>query len=1052
MKTSAPFLIYDAAAGSGKTYTLVREYLTLLLQRDKNDYFNSLLALTFTNKAVNEMKERIVESLVDFSADEAIAHPPQMMLDIAEILKRDIPSIQKHSRAILKTLLHNYAAFSVETIDSFNHRLIRTFAQDLNLPSNFEVELDSNALLSEAVDSLISKIGEDEEITKILIEYAMEKADDDKSWDITKDILDTANLLTKETETPHLEKLKGKSLKDFRDFKKDIQKKKAQLESVILKKIEHTKSILETHSLNEKSFSRGSFITFINRLTQGEYGVIDYNAAWINNMGEKPMYTGTFLKSNPNEAAIIDENVPVFIELVQASKEIVIQIQFLTMVLKNLTPLSVIHLVAQEIEHIKESQNIIPILQFNALIHDEIKNQPAPFIYERLGERYKHFFIDEFQDTSQMQWQNLVPLIDNTLSQSALKKDGSLLLVGDVKQSIYRWRGGDPEQFLSLIEGETIFPTHTAEIENLPKNFRSFAEIVNFNNKFFTYAAKYFGNPSHESLYITGNEQEKVATHEGFVELSFFDEKKKEDRGAQYATKIIETVEKLCLNGFNYSDICVLTRRKSEGVLLSKALMDHGINVISNETLLLQNSPFVQCLVNTIKLTIQPDDSETKVQLLDFLHDHLNILEEKYTFFKRLLAGDMSNFTNGLSDFNIHISEKKINERSLYESIEYLVCAYNLESVADAYLYGFMDFVFEYEQKPLADKQGFLDYWEQKREKASVAMGEGTNGVKFMTIHKSKGLEFPVVIFPFAEIKLYEDRHASKWVSVPDDLSTVFDETLVPYSSKLEQMGEEGEQMYKTHRNTLELDNFNLLYVTLTRAVEQLYILTETPSNFKDHPTSYSQLFKLFLVENDLWQESKSEYSFGNFKEKQKLSKENTLEAIHPKFISSEPSTHGLHIITSPAQLWGTVAQDAINEGNLFHDTMELIKYHGDEKLIFEKMRRSATIPEERITALENAVNQVMTHKDISHLFETTTTVENERDIITKEGFVLRPDRLNISEENKSITIVDYKTGVPSYDHEDQINGYANALIEIGYKIEEKILIYTNEEIVVNKV
>lgn len=1052
MKTSAPFLIYDAAAGSGKTYTLVREYLTLLLQRDRNDYFTNLLALTFTNKAVNEMKERIVESLVEFSADEAVANPPQMLQDIAKILNRDIPSLQKHCKAILKTLLHNYAAFSVETIDSFNHRLIRTFAKDLNLPTNFEVELDSNALLSQAVDSLISKIGEDEAITKVLIEYAMEKADDDKSWDITKDILETAKLLTQETETPHLDKLKDKTLKDFNEFKKDIYKKRAALEITLDDKIAATKAILVTHNLDEKSFSRGSFITFINRLLQGDYGAIDYNAVWIINMGDKPMYTGAFLKANPTEATIIDENVPVFIDLVQSSKIVVTQIQFLNMVLKNVTPLSVIHLVAQEVEYIKESQNIIPILQFNSLIHEEIKNQPAPFIYERLGERYSHFFIDEFQDTSQMQWHNLVPLIDNTLSQSALKEDGSLLLVGDVKQSIYRWRGGDPEQFLSLIEGENVFPTNNAHIENLPQNFRSFAEIVRFNNLFFTFAAQYFGDPSHKSLYITGNKQEEVATEKGFVEVSFFDEKKKEDRGAQYAVKIIETVEKLVSNGFNYSDICVLTRRKSEGVLLSRALMEHGFNVVSSETLLLQNSPIVQCLVNTIKLTIQPDDAETKVQLLDFLYDHLKITEEKFSFLKRMLQGSLSDFTEKLGDIDINISEEKINERSLYESLEYLISAYKLEPLADAYLYGFMDLVFEYEQKPLADKQGFLDHWEQKREKASVAMGDGTNGVQFMTIHKSKGLEFPVVIFPFAEIKLYDDRHATKWISVPDNLSTVFEETLVPYSSKLEQMGEEGEQMYQTHRNTLELDNYNLLYVTLTRAVEQLYILTETPSDFKEQPTNYSQLFKQFLVKANMWQENKTEYSFGNFKEKQKFAKEKTIDAIHPEFISSEPSTHGLHIITTPSQLWGTAAQDAIDEGNLFHDTMEHIKYHGDEKPIFEKMRKSAVLPKKRINALLKVVNEVMNHKDLTHLFETTTTVENERDIITKDGFVLRPDRLNIFEDNNSVTIVDYKTGTPSYDHEDQINGYASALLEVGFIIKEKILIYTNEQIVVNKV
>ena len=287
MKNNTPFLIYDAAAGSGKTYTLVKEYLSFLLAQQKNNYYQSLLALTFTNKAVAEMKERIIENLVAFSEISSLQDPPQMMQDLAEELQLALPKVQKRAEAILTHLLHNYAAFSVETIDRFNHRLIRTFAKDLSLPSNFEVVLDTTALLAEAVDKLIDKTGVDDAITKVLVAFALEKADDDKSWDISKDIFKAANLLNNEDDAAHIAHFKDKTLVDFGVFKKELQQQKRVLETTVSQKVNAVTQILNAHGLDKNAFSRGSFTTFIGRLTHKEYKAIDYNAAWIKSIGEK---------------------------------------------------------------------------------------------------------------------------------------------------------------------------------------------------------------------------------------------------------------------------------------------------------------------------------------------------------------------------------------------------------------------------------------------------------------------------------------------------------------------------------------------------------------------------------------------------------------------------------------------------------------------------------------------------------------------------------------------------------------------------------------------
>ena len=1051
MKNQAPFLIYAAAAGSGKTYTLVKEYVGFLLNQQKNNYYQSLLALTFTNKAVAEMKDRIIENLLIFSEKSSTTNPPQMMQDLASELPLGLPKIQTRAKAILTHMLHNYAAFSVETIDKFNHRLIRTFAKDLSLPSNFEVVLDPTALLIEAVDKLIDKTGVDQAITKVLVAFALEKADDDKSWDISKDIFKAAKLLNNEDDAAHISLFKDKTLSDFGEFKKELHKHKHLAEDLILKATNKVSVIIETHGLDNKSFSRGSFITFINRLISKEYPKIDFSAMWIQDLAQKPMYSVTWAKKNEALAAIIDHNQSVFEAFIATAQKQVNAFRFIAAILKNLTPLSVINLVSKELATLQEEQNLVPIAQFNALIHKEIKDQPAPFIYERLGERYSHFFIDEFQDTSVMQWQNMIPLLENALSQAQTSKDGSLLLVGDVKQAIYRWRGGNPEQFLSLIHEKSPFDTASPVIENLPKNYRSLKEIVGFNNNFFSYVSQYLEDPLHEKLYLDGNKQERNEKANGYVNLEFIDAPNKEEKNQLYAEKTLAIVKHLNDQGFAYSDICVLTRKKDDGVFLSTYLMEHEIGVISSETLLLENSGVVSCIVNTILLSVQPTDTQTKIRLLDFLHAHFKITIDKHSFFTSFLEKGAP-FSQTLKKYDIDFDLLQVAQKSLYQSAEYIVKQFGLDKIADAYLYGFMDLVFEYQLKPQADTLEFLDYWETKRQTASIACGENTNGVQFMTIHKAKGLEFPAVIFPYANIDLYNEIEPKTWISVPDTWSQDFDQTLINYNKRIADYNQQGAAIHKKRRQTIALDNYNLLYVTLTRAVEHLYIITEKPKEIKDTIKNSQQLFSEFLKQQGLWDENQEIYAFGNSSPQTHGKNKQLFNRVSVKFLSSTPEEHNVHIIKNKNIAVSAKMKEAVVEGNLFHDTMEQIKYHSDEAFVFQKLRRLATISEQKIAALQFKVQTVLQDPALHPLFESDAQVFNERDIITRQGYTLRPDRLNFHPQTNSVTIVDYKTGTPSYEHEDQINGYATALLDMGYTIKDKILVYTNQTILINKI
>ena len=473
--------------------------------------------------------------------------------------------------------------------------------------------------------------------------------------------------------------------------------------------------------------------------------------------------------------------------------------------------------------------------------------------------------------------------------------------------------------------------------------------------------------------------------------------------------------------------------------------------MISSETLLLENAGVVTCIFNTILLSVQPTDTQTKIRVLDFLHAHFKIAIDKHSFFTSFLEKGAL-FSQTLKKYDIDFDLLQVAQKSLYQGAEYIVKQFGLDKIADAYLYGFMDLIFEYQQKPQADTLGFLDFWETKRQTASIASGENTNGVQFMTIHKAKGLEFPAVIFPYASIELYNELEPKTWISVPETWSQNFEHTLINYNKNIAEFNDQGAAIHTKRRQTIALDNYNLLYVTLTRAVEQLYIITLAPKEVKDTLKNFQQLFAGFLKHQGLWDENKKVYTFGNFSPQTHGKNKQSITTVSPKFITSSPQEHNLHIINNKGIARSAKIKEAIVEGNLFHDTMEEIKYHGDQDFVFQKLRRLATISEEKIAALQLKVQTVIKDPALQHLFENDAQVFNERDIITRQGYTLRPDRLNFHPQTNSVTIVDYKTGTPSYEHEDQINGYATALLEMGYTIKDKILVYTNQTILINKI
>ncbi len=1031
----APYKIYNASAGSGKTYTLAKEYLKIILSSDFNRNYRSILAITFTNKAVNEMKQRILGSLFAFGKISDENNVPSMLADISHELGVDIETLRNRSKKVLKEILHNYAFFDVSTIDKFTHRLIRTFAKDLKLPQNFEVVLDTKLLLDEAIAKLINKAGADKQLTKVLIDFALEKIDGDKSWDIALDLQKIGILLFNENQAPHLKKLEDKDIDDFLELKKELLHQIQSHEAKILALATEILAIIEENHLEFNNFKSGYFPKFIAKIASGDLSM-DFDAGWKQNFETEPLYTKTCPQGIKD---ILDRLHPRFIGLFNGIKEHHSALSLVRNGYNNIVPLTVLSTIQHEIKTLERERDLLPISSFNSIISKEIKDQPAPFIYERIGEKYRHYFVDEFQDTSEMQWNNLIPLIGNALeSLDDQGNIGSLLLVGDAKQAIYRWRGGKAEQFLNLIdlkENPFVFPPYTA---NLPANYRSHEEVIKFNNDFFTVTSPFLTNTVYNKLFVEGNSQSYNNKKGGLVQLSFIDVEESHEEDVEYCNLVLKTLEEVLQKKYSLKDVCILTRKKKHGILLADFLMHNNIPIISSETLLLNSNPKVRFLVNLLHYSLQPKEMERCYEILGFLSGDL---ENRHQFIHANM-NNVSRLLIGTYGFNVDI----IGESSVYDGLEYAIKKFGLADTPDAYITYFLDVVLEVEQKEGASTQVFLAYWDKKKESLSITAPENVDAVQIMTVHKSKGLEFPIVIFPYANTYIYEERDAKLWLPVNPVSFKGFEEILINKKQEVVGYGPLAEEIYKAEQHKLELDAFNLLYVALTRAVKGLYVISKKDLTQKgEHkPNYYSGLFIHYLKEKQLWDEARNCYRFGSL-EMQVGPSDQGGQQERITHLYTYKERPGFRILTKAGALWDTQRGTALSKGNLLHYAMGLIETHDDIDSAIDMLVRNGDISHDDILGMKQRIKAIVDHPKLYRYFLNGNLIKKEQDILTKNGKVLRPDRLVIK-DNRA-TIIDYKTGKRNPDYHEQIYSYADALEAMGYEIENKILVYINGDI-----
>ena len=1041
MSASSTFTIYDASAGSGKTFKLTEKYLSLLLKSPKNNAFQNILAITFTNKAVAEMKHRIVDNLVDFSRTNSASAPNPMLAEVQNNTGLSIEEIQQKSKLILRELLVNYAAFEVSTIDAFTHRIIRTFAKDLGLSMNFDIEMDTEEILELAVERVVDRAGTDELLTEILIDFALEKVNDDKSGNISLDILEASKLILNEKDEIFLAAFQEFDLEDYKSAKTKILKHTQTIENDLARIGLEFLNKLEAQQLKPGDYIRSSIPNYFKKLSQHDFN-IKFDAKWQAEIKDKNTYVTKKLDEDKKSKifALKDVVITGFFE----SKTLIQQYNFYTKIYKNITQLSLISAVKDEIEEIKTERNILLISDFNKKISEEIKKQPAPFIFERLGEKFQHYFIDEFQDTSRRQWENLIPLLENALaSMFDDQNPGTLTLVGDAKQSIYAWRGGDALQFIDLSDGQSPFPIQS-NLEILETNYRSSLTVVEFNNGFFNFIGKQLNYDKLQQLFSGKSVSQQIAREsEGFVNIKFLDVENNDERDEAYPEEVFNIIQQKQNQGFQLGDICILVRKKDQGVAVAEYLNAHDIPIISSETLLIQSDEKVQFLTNVMQALDFEDDKEAKFKIADFLLLQEEISEDKrFLELQQILKSSVSGFWQEIQKLGYDFHPEHFHALPLYDAIEYVVATFKFNKKANAYLQFFLDEIFVFTQKKQGDLSSFLKYWEIQSQKKSIVAPESKSAVQIMTIHKSKGLQFPVVIFPYAKEQTDYTNNSHFWVKLPPEFKLPFGLVTKP-SKSIET--EDYSVQYNSLLENLEMESINMLYVALTRASEEMYIVSEDDRNKdkKIKPTTYSGLLMMYLEHQGLPIETDRNYEFGKSSvpeyKTETSESQNVKIHFHPKF-----EHLNVDLVTTAGKIWQDDNSVALQKGNMMHSVLAEINTENDIQKSIQKHIDLGLVETSEKETIENMLQNIVRHPELKKYYSPVWKIFNERDI-SFMGDIIRPDRVCLKDEQA--VIIDYKTGEISEFHQAQIELYAEALSDLGYNVTEKILVYINENI-----
>ncbi len=1068
-------LVYKSSAGSGKTTQIVKEYLSIVIPEPHK--YREILAITFTNKAAAEMKSRIVEVLQELADYKNLTLQAQNELDnkfLNDILHGSglfAEDISRNAYKVMKNILHDYSNFAVSTIDSLMHRIIRAFAFDLNLSQRFEVVLDQEEFIQKSVDMLLDELQPQHKMTGFLTDFIKAQTDESRSWHIDRSLYSFGFVLQSENAldyTPELSKLK---LSDFIEVRRDILAFIAKFESTIQNYAKQARRL--TEPIPPEAFFQGRrgvwsyFRKLINKENYKDSIAFNGNTYVDKFFNEEKHCSAKATKEDKNA---IEKVYPQLEDLYNRVKDYADKDAgkyfFYKMLLRNIHGMAVLKEIETRLNQLKTEQDIVHISEFNRRISREIQaHAPVPFIYERIGEKYKHVFVDEFQDTSVLQWHNLLPLIMNGLSYGEKN-----MLVGDGKQSIYRWRAGEVEQFArlpelyekgKLPEGEIFEATLKQQYNEKPlnENYRTVATIVNFNNELFKYI-KDATNDRVKQIYES-HEQKAHKKEHGKVHLQFV-EGQGEVLETSHLEALLAAVHDSLEAGYIYQDIAVLCRTNNHGVKVARYLTENNCPVVSSESLLLSGSPKLHFLVAVFKILNNPQDNVAWLEVMHFLHQQWQPGMDFHSF----ASLPEYNWLTATSDADSHayrkflellqLGDSQWEDFSLYELSEHLIRTFQLHDPADPFVLFFLEEIHGKVLEGETDLNDFLDWWEQNKNKKSIVAPEKLNAIKIYTVHKAKGLEFPVVIAPFLSKNTIKSKNDNLWLGPLDNFPETGSLSVAYLPAKKEISETPFSEEFQEEQEKQVLDAVNVLYVAFTRPSERLYAVCDMPSK-KPSGISVSSLLGGFVSEKGYEISADEPILFGE--EPDRFTSEKVPQPQPSAGSEAEPSAPMISsswrnkVVIAPYSGEFPVADKSFadkNWGKILHEVLARVITPGDIPEALAWLKNQGGESQSIIADTEHLINKVVRHPDIKTYFDSSFQVYTEREIADEDGSLLRPDRLMI--KNGEVSILEYKTGQPEKAHEKQVKSYADVLQKAGYHVKKAYLVYLQENIDVKRV
>ncbi|MGD1319115.1 UvrD-helicase domain-containing protein [Chryseobacterium sp. 2R14A] len=1044
---SNSYTVINASAGSGKTYALVQRLLMICLRYpNQQQSIRNILALTFTNKAANEMKERILSWLNKFTAENYVENNDLKNIQKAfekEGLKITIDELHYRSKKLLDYILHNYSTLNIGTIDRFNSRLVRSFSYELGLAKNFNLEIDAEPFLIEAVDKMLDQIGENENISNSFMDYVDYSLENNERINLNKNLYDSAKEFVKDIHYEHLKDNKEFDDANYENIKntlrKEITSNKKQSLDLALSSIELFKSKnIEIEDFAQGKNGIGGFFPKVIEFYQKKRPGFPFPSSTEESVVEK-YRKGAAAKSKHKESEISE----ILEQLLENRMKLIllfIETQKKEKILSALLPLKVNKDIQDELRKIEEENDLVLLSKFNILINENLKNEPSAFIYEKVGSQFQHYFFDEFQDTSELQWQNFVPLRDHSIS----TENTSFTLVGDPKQSIYRFRGGESKLMLDIINKKEFAPRE-AELLVLKDNWRSAKNIVQFNNELYHFHSLNL-EEEHQHIFGTDGEQNPKSGIEGRVKVNLIENLTNEDFYNDVSEKMQKDIQECLDNGFRFSDITILCRGNFDIFSYSQKLgnlkvkyngEETNIKTISDKGLTLELSDTLKAIVEFLKWETNPKNKPHLIMMMFYLNRLGRINMPDFTLgMKEILALEQHEEIIQFIEEKYHVKLKQDHfpKFNLYNFIEYYINEFSIENKETDFLLNFLEMLFNFTQNAGASTKEFLKYWDEEASTYTIQASENIDAIQIMTIHKAKGLEFPVVFIPM--MNKNRDSEFTNWFE-NDENSPLKSVNINQFNKNLE-VYDQGIQKFNLENSYKNLvDRLCLQYVATTRPVEQLFFYLQ-----KQNKTSNNLEILEFVQSKNLQDLDEFDLykTHPEMLRKQISHKNSEFKTKSIENLRNEHENTSSIKIATPSKNY-QVRNEKVRIGLFVHELLSKINTEKDIDKVLETYVLEGQITLEEKVNIKEDLKKII--GQYAEFFDEKWKVINEKDIMISErgiSRIYRPDR--ILKGNEGYIIVDFKTGMETEKNDKQIETYKSVLENLGMKVIKTQLIY----------